>query len=311
MSVRLPDGGFVPVTHVGIVHFECGLILNHVLVIPSFKFNLMSISRLVEHGLYTSIFSSTSCVFQDIKNSRKIGTADLCNGLYWFRQSERHDLDEVSVSSYTTKFFSTFIHSVHLINRLPTHVLDGNTPYTILMKTEVSYQHLRVFGCLAYVSFLVQKRTKFDHRANPCVFLGFPANTKGYVLYNLVSNQIVISRNVVLHELIFPFTCPQNFVIASGDFSDVIKFFDESQNSNIQQHAVFEENPMDSANIETGDDLDSTGPQLKSPCNDNINDRICSKGPQPNIISETSIRASDDNAGKQISSRTRRPPAHL
>ncbi|CAN1297126.1 Retrovirus-related Pol polyprotein from transposon RE2 [Linum perenne] len=106
MSVRLPDGGLIPVTHVGTVHFDCGLVLNHVLVIPSFKFNLMSISRIVEHGFYTASFSSSSCVFQDTKSFRKIGTVELSNGLYWFRQLDQNIPDKVCVSRCSTSFFN-------------------------------------------------------------------------------------------------------------------------------------------------------------------------------------------------------------
>ncbi|CAN1760934.1 hypothetical protein LINPERHAP1_LOCUS7722 [Linum perenne] len=105
MSVRLPDGGLVPVTHVGTVRFNCGLTLNNVLVIPSFKFNLLSVSRLVEHGLYTALFSSKSCVFQDNKSSRKIGTAELKDGLYWFQHNDPSSPDKASVSSCSTSFF--------------------------------------------------------------------------------------------------------------------------------------------------------------------------------------------------------------
>ncbi|CAN1160570.1 hypothetical protein LINPERPRIM_LOCUS37649 [Linum perenne] len=56
MSVRLPDGSFISVTHIGTSRLGHGLELNHVLVIPSFKFNVLSISRLIEQGAYTVFF---------------------------------------------------------------------------------------------------------------------------------------------------------------------------------------------------------------------------------------------------------------
>lgn len=46
MSVQLPDGSHVPVTHIGTVHCSPSLVLMNVFHIPSFKFNLLSISQL-------------------------------------------------------------------------------------------------------------------------------------------------------------------------------------------------------------------------------------------------------------------------
>ncbi|CAN1816608.1 Retrovirus-related Pol polyprotein from transposon RE2 [Linum perenne] len=104
MSVRLPDGGHISVTHIGTACLGHGLVLDHVLVIPSFKFNLLSVSRLTEQGAYTVSFSSFLCKFQDTRTSRMIGTAELCRGLYWLR-SAVHSLPDKSVFSCSSSFF--------------------------------------------------------------------------------------------------------------------------------------------------------------------------------------------------------------
>ncbi|CAN1181509.1 hypothetical protein LINPERHAP2_LOCUS35439 [Linum perenne] len=44
--VSLPNGESVPITHIGSVMINNRLRLTDVLVIPSFKFNLLSISKL-------------------------------------------------------------------------------------------------------------------------------------------------------------------------------------------------------------------------------------------------------------------------
>ncbi|CAN1261615.1 Retrovirus-related Pol polyprotein from transposon TNT 1-94 [Linum perenne] len=105
MSVRLPDGGFVTVSHIGTVHLDHGLILNHVLVIPAFKFNLLSVSRLTENGAYKAVFSSSLCEFQDTRNSQTIGIAELCRGLYWLRSSDSSLPDKNVVSHCFASFF--------------------------------------------------------------------------------------------------------------------------------------------------------------------------------------------------------------
>lgn len=95
--------------------------------------------------------------------------------------------------------------AVFLINRLPTPLLDNKSPYQVLTHHLPNYKDLRVFGCLVYCSTSPKNRHKFQPRAKPCAFLGYPAGCKGYKLLDLETETIIISRNVVFHEDIFPF----------------------------------------------------------------------------------------------------------
>lgn len=71
-----------------------------------------------------------------------------------------------------------------------------------------TYDHLKVFGCLCYVSSIAHNKPKFAPGASHCVFLRYPFNTKGYKVLNLSTKTISVSRDVVFEEKIFPFSPP-------------------------------------------------------------------------------------------------------
>lgn len=95
--------------------------------------------------------------------------------------------------------------AVHLINRLPTLVLQNRTPYEMLYKKPTTYDHLKVFGCLVFAYNTASTNDKFSARGFPCVFLGYPSTQKGYKLLNLLTKNVFVSRDVKFHEHIYPF----------------------------------------------------------------------------------------------------------
>ena len=55
ISVRLPNGDMAKVTHIGTVQVSASLILENVLSIPSFSFNLVSICKLTQNQFFFPI----------------------------------------------------------------------------------------------------------------------------------------------------------------------------------------------------------------------------------------------------------------
>ena len=74
----------------------------------------------------------------------------------------------------------------------------------MLYKTPKDFNQLKVFGYLCYASTLSTNRSKFDPRASKCVFIGFKKGTKGYILLNIQSREIFVSRDV-FYEHVFPY----------------------------------------------------------------------------------------------------------
>jgi hypothetical protein len=81
----------------------------------------------------------------------------------------------------------------YLVNRSPSSALDDKTPHEVWSGKKPSLQHLRVFGCDAYVHVPKENSSKLDKKAEKCIFIGYKDGVKGYNLWNPETKKIVYS----------------------------------------------------------------------------------------------------------------------
>ncbi|XP_019230258.1 PREDICTED: uncharacterized protein LOC109211210 [Nicotiana attenuata] len=120
-------------------------------------------------------------------------------------RKHRHILDVTRALKFHNgiplKFWGDCVRTVvYLINRLPTPVLQGRTPYAMLYGKSANLDHLRVFGCQSFACNL-PKGDKFTPRAGRAVFAGYFETQKGYRLYDLDTHTIFVSKDAKFQEL--------------------------------------------------------------------------------------------------------------
>ncbi|KAL2241232.1 UNVERIFIED_CONTAM: Retrovirus-related Pol polyprotein from transposon RE1 [Sesamum indicum] len=109
--------------------------------------------------------------------------------------------------SHLPKHFwaESILAATFIINRLPSPTLNWKSPYELLYKTSPSYQPLKTFGCLCYAANVQPHKSKFEPRATRCVFIGYVHGQKAYKLYDIEQRSVLISRDVIFHENVFPY----------------------------------------------------------------------------------------------------------
>ena len=63
-------------------------------------------------------------------------------------------------------------------------MLDDKTPHKVWTGKKLSLEHLRVFGCDAYVHVPKENRSKMDNKYENCTFMSYTYGVKGYNIWN-------------------------------------------------------------------------------------------------------------------------------
>nr|KYP53203.1 Retrovirus-related Pol polyprotein from transposon TNT 1-94 [Cajanus cajan] len=191
-------------------------------------------------------------------------------------------------------------HVIHLINWLPTPLLENRTPYELLYSKPPLFMHLKVFGCLAYASTLEAHRTKFNSRARKSVFIGYKEGIKGYILYDLQSKEVFISRNVIFYETNFPFNDSNNSMTDSLSHGVIT-------NSHLSLDAIDSEFGNTSHQLPSTELSDAEHTTIEPP---NIESLPHSEAPQTEHALATDLQQYSENELRH-STKVRRQPTYL
>ncbi|KAJ0591220.1 putative RNA-directed DNA polymerase [Helianthus annuus] len=136
--------------------------------------------------------------------------------------------------------------AVYLINRLPSSVLNGRSPYEVVYGFKPSLVHLRNFGCLCFVCSCWLLKCK-----------------KGYKLLCLDNRKVYFSRDVKFYESVYPFKSSLNKNQEFSNKSELnqINFFDFTETFSPEVPAT----PNDEEGTNGAHDQHSDDQQPESP----------------------------------------------
>ena len=86
--------------------------------------------------------------------------------------------------------------STYLLNRCPTKQVKGKTPQEAWSGYTPNVEHLRIFKCVAYAQVPEVKMKKLDNHNEKYIFIGYSEESKAYKLYNSLTKNLVVSRDV-------------------------------------------------------------------------------------------------------------------
>ena len=90
--------------------------------------------------------------------------------------------------------------TVFILNRAPTKVLKGKTPFEAWYGHKPSVSFLQTIGCIGHVRKTKPILAKLKDRSTPVVLLGYAEGTKAYRLYDPRGDKVLVSCDVVFDE---------------------------------------------------------------------------------------------------------------
>ncbi|RVW33283.1 Retrovirus-related Pol polyprotein from transposon RE1 [Vitis vinifera] len=97
-----------------------------------------------------------------------------------------------------------FSTATYIINRLPTPLLGGKSPFELLYGYSPHYENFHPFGCRVYPCLRDYMPNKLSPRSIPCIFLGYSPSHKGFRCLDPTTSRLYITRHAQFDETHFP-----------------------------------------------------------------------------------------------------------
>jgi hypothetical protein len=114
----------------------------------------------------------------------------------------------------------------HLLNLSLTKFVWDVTPIEKWSGIKTSIRHLRTIKCIVWAHIPNDRRKKLDVKSHSCIIMGYSKESKAYMLFDLVKQEIIYIRDVVFDEetsSIAPLN--SSFGLLRSDHSEIIQNF--------------------------------------------------------------------------------------
>jgi hypothetical protein len=90
--------------------------------------------------------------------------------------------------------------TVHILNRVVFRIGTKLTFYELWNHKKLIVKYFKVFGSSCYILRDRENLHKFDSKSNEGIFLGYSSHNKAYIVYNLRTQIIMETINVVIDD---------------------------------------------------------------------------------------------------------------
>jgi len=179
----------------------------HAMVQTQFQTNIKVLRTNNGHEYYNSMLNSYLQKNGIVHQSSCVDTPQQ-NGLA--ERKNRHLLEVTRSLMLATNVPKQFweeavLSATYLINKMPSSVLNFNTPHAVLQTTYPTNKiltsiPLKVFGCLAFVHNLDPHHSKLDPKSIKSIFLRYSPHQKGYNCYSPTTRKFYHTMDVTFFE---------------------------------------------------------------------------------------------------------------
>ncbi|KAI9198828.1 hypothetical protein LWI28_022706 [Acer negundo] len=229
--VTFGDGSKKRVVGKGTISIPILPSLSNALFVDGLKVNLISISHLSDEGL-SVLFSKIDCSILLLNGQtllKGMRSNDNCYCLEARIVSNNVSKDEQAKVVKTACYIGNRVFLRPDTRQTSYELWRGRNPNINYFHTYVSYFH--TFGSTFYILNDRDHLGKFDAKSNKGIFIGYTLNNRAYRVFNLKTQSIVKSSNVVIDDT----------RLKSNDHEEEVTIMDDSPLENIVEISSVED----------------------------------------------------------------------